>query len=132
MLIKDLKEPPKQSTISHFHDVSLLVFEFGRPDHWKKCIDGGGQKQRCGLGRVIGISHSSASKMLDAHKSPGDLAKMKILIPQFWGGTRDPALKKTFFFNVYLFIIKKNSSRGAWVAQSVKRPTSARSRSCGP
>ena len=28
--------------------------------------------------------------------------------------------------------IKKLWFRGAWVAQSVKRPTSARSRSCGP
>ena len=31
-----------------------------------------------------------------------------------------------------LLLKKKQESRGAWVAQSVKRPTSARSRSRGP
>ena len=30
------------------------------------------------------------------------------------------------------YVIKVLVFRGAWVAQSVKRPTSARSRSCGP
>ena len=32
----------------------------------------------------------------------------------------------------YWDLIKIKASRGAWVAQSVKRPTSARSRSRGP
>ena len=40
--------------------------------------------------------------------------------------------KKICFYLTKYKLIKNMQNRGAWVAQSVKRPTSARSRSRGP
>ena len=50
------------------------------------------------------------------------------LIKVNFSGINFPKVNKDIFFSSLL----KTGPRGAWVAQSVKRPTSARSRSRGP